>query len=204
MLAAGPRTGRTPRRVIRLTVAIALLVSSSACTADEPPGASSDRAEDVLDLAAPPTPDAILDPDRGDPPATLQTEDLVVGSGAVVATGDALLVEHLGLRWSDGGEFTTSWLSDEPMRFELGAGTVIPGWEQGILGDEQAVDPLRVGGRRVLTIPPELAYGERGSGSSIGPGETLVFIIDLIDTNDSLDTAPDGAVQGADPEDFDG
>lgn len=155
------------------------------CTTDaEPTAAGEESTDDARDLGLPPTPAAILDPERGDPPATLQVEDLVPGEGPAVVAGDELLVEYLGLRWSDGQEFSSSWAAGDPLRFELGSGRVIPGWEQGILGAGTDSAPLRVGGRRVLTIPPDLAYGERGSGSAVPPGETLVFVIDLVAVDD--------------------
>jgi peptidylprolyl isomerase len=101
------------------------------------------------------------------------TEDLVIGDGAEATPGDLLSVQYVGVRWSDGGEFDASWERGQPLEFELGAGRVIPGWEQGVEG-------MRVGGRRVITIPPELAYGDRGAGGVIGPDETLVFVVDLV------------------------
>lgn len=154
-----------------------------------------ESSEDALDLATEPTASAIMPADRGDPPENLRTEDLVEGAGAAVGSGDVLVVEYLGWRWSDGGEFASSWGAGEPLRFELGEQEVIPGWEQGILGDDRT-GPLRVGGRRVLVIPPELAYDDRGAGAVIGPDETLVFVIDLVAVNPDAADRDDPAAAG--------
>jgi peptidylprolyl isomerase len=121
---------------------------------------------------------AILDqvhPDRAEPPTTLGVVDLVVGSGAPAAPGDHVVVHYVGVRWSDGGTFDASWTRGQTFSFLLGGGQVIAGWDQGVEG-------MQVGGRRVLTIPPGLAYGDRGAGGVIGPGETLVFVVDLVET----------------------
>jgi len=108
------------------------------------------------------------------PPTELLIEDLVVGSGSPVNAGDFLVMDYVGVSYSTGLQFDASWDRGSPFPFELGAGRVIQGWDQGIVG-------MAVGGRRSLTIPPDLAYGENGSGSgSIGPNETLVFVVDLL------------------------
>ncbi|MFU8839769.1 MAG: FKBP-type peptidyl-prolyl cis-trans isomerase [Nitriliruptoraceae bacterium] len=114
-----------------------------------------------------------LIPADTDPPTALVVEDVAVGDGPAAADGDRLAVDYVGVRWSDGGEFDASWERGQPIEFVLGAGRVIPGWEQGLEG-------MQVGGRRIITIPPELAYGDRGAGAAIGPGETLVFVVDLV------------------------
>ena len=85
--------------------------------------------------------------------------------------GDEVTVQYVGVNYESGEEFDSSW-GREPFSFTVGAGMVIPGWEQGIAG-------MKVGGRRELIIPPDLAYGEAGSPPSIPPNETLVFVIDL-------------------------
>ena len=113
--------------------------------------------------------------DGSEPPTELQVEDLAVGDGPAAGDGDVLLVEYVGVRWSDGGEFDASWERGQPLEIQLGSGRVIPGWEQGLEG-------MQVGGRRVITLPPELAYGDRGAGDAIPPGETIVFVVDLLET----------------------
>ncbi|MDA8342704.1 MAG: FKBP-type peptidyl-prolyl cis-trans isomerase [Actinomycetota bacterium] len=115
---------------------------------------------------------AITVPD-GDPPADLVVEDLEVGGGADASSGSRVQVHYSGVAWSTGQEFDSSWDRGEPFAFPLGAGHVIPGWDRGVAG-------MRVGGRRRLTIPPGLAYGSQGAGGVIGPGETLVFVVDLL------------------------
>jgi peptidylprolyl isomerase len=115
-----------------------------------------------------------LHPDRAEPPTELLVTDLVEGDGRAISAGEGAVVQYSGVRWSDGGTFDSSWTRGQPFTFVLGAGQVISGWDLG-------VDGMRIGGRRVLTIPPALAYGDRGAGNVIGPGETLVFVVDLID-----------------------
>ena len=106
-------------------------------------------------------------------PTDLTIDDLEVGSGAEAVDGSAVDVHYVGVSWSSRKQFDASWDRRETFAFRLGAGQVIPGWDQGVKG-------MRVGGRRRLTIPPELAYGTRGAGGVIGPNETLVFVVDLL------------------------
>ncbi len=109
----------------------------------------------------------------GEPPAQLQVEDLEVGEGTEAAAGSEVDVHYVGVSWSSGRQFDASWDRRDTFSFRLGAGQVIAGWDQGVAG-------MRVGGRRRLTIPPDLAYGSRGAGGVIAPGETLVFVVDLV------------------------
>ena len=109
----------------------------------------------------------------GEPPAELEIADLWEGDGAVAKAGDMVRVHYVGVVFSTGEEFDSSWSRDDPLEFRLGVGQVIAGWDQGVQG-------MRVGGRRQLTIPPDLAYGDRGAGRSIAPGETLIFVCDLV------------------------
>ena len=109
----------------------------------------------------------------GDPPAELQKTDVVKGKGKRAKAGDTVDVQYVGVSWSTGKQFDASWdRGAEPFSFPLGAGQVIPGWDQGVEG-------MRVGGRRVLVIPPDLAYGDQSPSPDIAPGETLVFVVDL-------------------------
>jgi len=110
----------------------------------------------------------------GDPPADLVIEDLTVGEGKEATSGCRPVMHYVGVAWSDGREFDSSWDRREPFSFRLGAGEVIGGWDQGVAG-------MRVGGRRRLTIPPHLGYGSRGAGGVIKGNETLVFVVDLLD-----------------------
>lgn len=122
-------------------------------------------------MAAPTKPTVTI-PD-GPPPGELVVEDLVVGEGPEAVAGSPVQVHYVGVAWSDGNEFDSSWSRHDHFQFPLGAGHVIAGWDQGVAG-------MKVGGRRQLTIPPHLAYGERGAGGAIGPNETLIFVVDLM------------------------
>lgn len=106
------------------------------------------------------------------PPTELVIDDITVGQGAEVTPGDLADVHYVGVAWSTGKEFDTSW-GRGPLQFRPGTGQVIRGWDEGLIG-------MKVGGRRKLTIPAHLAYGDRGAGGVIGPGETLVFVCDLV------------------------
>jgi peptidylprolyl isomerase len=109
----------------------------------------------------------------GEPPAELEITDIWEGDGPVASAGDQVAVHYVGVAHSTGEQFDASWDRGEPLSFQLGAGRVIPGWDQGLQG-------RKVGGRRQLIIPPGLAYGDRGAGNVIGPGETLIFVCDLV------------------------
>ena len=111
---------------------------------------------------------------EGPPPADLTVEDITVGDGEEAAPGRTAVVHYVGVAFSTGEEFDASWNRGESFDFPLGAGAVIAGWDRGVVG-------MKVGGRRRLVIPPELAYGDRGAGAVITPGETLIFVVDLLD-----------------------
>ncbi len=107
------------------------------------------------------------------PPADLVIDDLEVGTGAEAVAGANVTVHYVGVAWSDGQQFDASWDRNDTFEFRLGAGQVIAGWDQGVAG-------MRVGGRRSITIPSHLGYGDRGAGGVIKGGETLVFVVDLL------------------------
>lgn len=109
----------------------------------------------------------------GEPPQELVERDLVEGTGPEAKAGDEVTVQYVGVGFDSEEEFDASWDRGEPFAFQLGSGQVIPGWEQGVEG-------MKAGGRRELTIPADLAYGEAGSPPAIGPNETLVFVVDLV------------------------
>lgn len=109
----------------------------------------------------------------GEPPSELQVTDVTVGDGEEATAGRTAVVHYVGVAFSTGEEFDASWNRGEPFAFPLGAGNVIAGWDRGVAG-------MKVGGRRQLVIPPDLAYGDRGAGSVIAPGETLIFMVDLL------------------------
>jgi peptidylprolyl isomerase len=110
------------------------------------------------------------------PPTELVITDVTVGEGAEAAAGRTVTAHYVGVAHSSGEEFDASYNRGEPLSFRLGVGQVISGWDQGIAG-------MKVGGRRQLVIPPHLAYGDRGAGSAIAPGETLIFVVDLVDVS---------------------
>jgi peptidylprolyl isomerase len=111
----------------------------------------------------------------GEPPADLQVTDIWEGDGPEATAGDTVQVHYVGVAFSTGEEFDSSWNRGDPLQFRLGIGQVISGWDQGVQG-------MRVGGRRQLVIPPHLAYGDRGAPGAIAPGETLIFVCDLVST----------------------
>ncbi len=107
------------------------------------------------------------------PPTDLVVTDLVVGDGPEATAGNAVSVHYVGVAHSTGEEFDASYNRGAPLKFQLGAGQVIAGWDNGVQG-------MRVGGRRQLVIPPHLGYGDRGAGGVIKGGETLIFVVDLL------------------------
>ncbi|HEY3957064.1 MAG TPA: FKBP-type peptidyl-prolyl cis-trans isomerase [Streptosporangiaceae bacterium] len=109
----------------------------------------------------------------GDPPSDLEITDIWEGTGPLASPGGQVTVHYVGVAFSTGEQFDASWDRGEPLTFQLGAGRVIAGWDRGVAG-------MKVGGRRQLIIPPHLAYGDRGAGSAIAPGETLIFVCDLV------------------------
>ena len=115
----------------------------------------------------------VVDFPEGDAPTELEITDLTVGEGEEAKAGQQVVVHYVGVAFSTGEEFDSSWSRNSPFEFPLGAGRVIAGWDQGVAG-------MRVGGRRRLTIPAKLAYGDRGAGNAIRPGENLIFVVDLV------------------------
>lgn len=111
---------------------------------------------------------------EGEAPDELVVVDLVEGSGPEVVAGQTVSCHYVGVTFSTGEEFDSSWSRNQPLDFTVGIGQVIQGWDQGLLG-------MKVGGRRRLEIPSELAYGSRGAGGAIGPDEALIFVVDLVD-----------------------
>ncbi len=108
-----------------------------------------------------------------EPPADLVVTDLTEGEGPEATSGSTVKVHYVGVAHATGEEFDASYNRGEPLEFRLGIGQVISGWDQGVTG-------MKVGGRRQLVIPPHLGYGDRGAGGVIKPGETLIFVVDLL------------------------
>jgi peptidylprolyl isomerase len=171
-----------------LLLALVLGVGLAACGDDDDDSGGSSAAGAATETATPEPADVSAlagkvakDTDAkpkipapsGDPPSKLVTEDIVEGKGRAAKPGDTLTMQYVGVSWSNGQEFDASWDRGQTFPFKLGAGMVIPGWDQGMKG-------MKEGGRRLLAIPPDLAYGPQGSPPVIGPNETLVFVVDLV------------------------
>jgi peptidylprolyl isomerase len=144
--------------------------SPAATTAEAAaPAAGAVPVTNAKDLASKPK----ISRPAGSPPAALVKEDLVTGKGPAAKAGDTVSVQYVGVSFSSGKQFDASWdRGKEAFQFQLGAGGVIPGWDQGVVG-------MKVGGRRQLVIPPDMGYGAQGAPPDILPNETLVFVIDL-------------------------
>ena len=110
----------------------------------------------------------------GPPPDDLEVTEITEGDGQEATAGSTVSVHYVGVAHSTGEEFDASYNRGAPLDFRLGVGQVITGWDQGVQG-------MKVGGRRRLVIPPHLGYGDRGAGGVIKPGETLIFVVDLVD-----------------------
>ena len=159
---------------------IAVFLIAGCGGGEEPPKAKNQPSpnEPQQPASTPETPPELSEKPKignpsGPPPKKLEKEDLIVGKGATATAGKQLTVNYVGVLFESGKEFDASWERKQPFPFQLGASMVIPGWDKGLEG-------MKVGGRRKLTIPPDQAYGEQGSPPTIGPNETLVFVIDLL------------------------
>jgi peptidylprolyl isomerase len=173
-----PAVGRGPMLIISLCVALALAVagcggsddsSSSEATTSEATAARKSDAGST-DLNKKPK----ITVPSGPAPKKLEETEIVEGDGAEAKAGDEVTVQYVGVGYKSGEEFDASWDRGEPSTFDLDE--VIPGWNEGIAG-------MKVGGRRELTIPANLAYGPTGSPPVIGPNETLIFVVDLLAVN---------------------
>jgi peptidylprolyl isomerase len=171
------------RKALVAITAVALVVLAVGCgddggtktatySVDAPPAAEGDVAEETP--AATKEPKVVV-PD-GAPPKELKVEDLKEGSGEAVKKGDQASLNYVGVSYSNGKKFDSSYDSGTPIDVQIGAGAVIKGWDEGIVG-------MKVGGRRKLTIPPDLGYGAAGYPPDIKPNETLIFIVDLVSLN---------------------
>jgi peptidylprolyl isomerase len=181
-----PRSLDVRAKLITLTLVLLRGAGIAACGGDD--SSDGERAATAEPAPAAPTgpnTDAILAgigkntkkkpkivAPEGDPPTKLVTKDVVKGKGRKAKAGDTLTMQYVGVSWSTGEQFDASWDRGQPFQFQLGAGMVIPGWDQAMVG-------MRKGGRRLLIIPPDLGYGEAGAGGAIGPDETLIFAVDL-------------------------
>jgi len=168
-------------RLLLVLALAALCLATAGCSEQESSKPGKSKAEQAPapkpsakpETSGKPRPKPKIAKPVGPPPKKLVTKDLIKGKGSAAAAGDQLQVNYVGVSFKNGKEFDSSFKTGQPFPFQLGAGMVIPGWDKGIKG-------MRVGGRRMLTIPPALAYGAQGSPPTIGPNETLVFVIDLL------------------------
>lgn len=151
-----------------LTIAVCAALAIAGCGSSSSSSSSSEST-----ATANKTKPTVTVP-KGAPPQKLVVQEIEKGGGEEAKSGSEVTVQYVGVDYKNGKEFDSSWSRSEPFTFTLGAGQVIPGWEQGVEG-------MKVGGRRELIIPPELAYGKTGSPPAIGPNETLVFVIDLLE-----------------------
>jgi peptidylprolyl isomerase len=134
------------------------------------PAATGVKASTSRDLTSKPT----VPRQTAPAPKTLVVQDIVKGTGPVAKPGETVSVEYVGVLYASGKQFDASWdRGAQPFTFSLGAAQVIPGWDRGVAG-------MRVGGRRQLTIPPDLGYGAQGTpDGSIPPNAPLIFVVDL-------------------------
>jgi peptidylprolyl isomerase len=182
-----PRSLILRAKLLSLALALLLGAGVASCGGDDSSATESAATPTPTETAtaAPPNVDAIVAgisrntkkkpaivKPEGDPPTELVSKDIVKGKGPKAKAGDTLTMQYVGVSWSTGEQFDASWDRGQPFPFQLGAQMVIPGWDQGMVG-------MRKGGRRLLVLPPDLAYGPQGSGP-IGPNETLIFAVDLV------------------------
>jgi peptidylprolyl isomerase len=171
-------------RPILILIAVIAVLGVSACGDDDDGangsgGAGATQQDSTTETT--PSADALKDTTTkpvipkptGTPPRKLVKEDIVKGKGPGAKPGDTVTVNYVGLNFSNGQEFDSSWDSGASFPVQLGAGMVIEGWDKGLVG-------IRKGGRRMLTIPPEMGYGAEGYPPDIPPNETLVFVVDAV------------------------
>lgn len=157
------------RRAIGLLAAGGILVVVVVVILVSRGGGSGGETTSVADTGPKPT----VEVPKGPAPTHLVVKDLKTGDGAEAKSGDQVSVQYVGVLYDDGKQFDSSFDRGQPFAFQLGGGQVIPGWDQGVAG-------MKVGGRRELIIPPDLAYGAQGQPPTIPANATLVFVIDLV------------------------
>jgi peptidylprolyl isomerase len=166
-----------PMRRYLLIIGACLALAVAGCGSDSSTTSSSSSEESTTSTEKEPAAKTKTKPKvtvpKGAPPKKLKVKDLEEGNGASAKAGDAVTVNYVGVNYKTGKEFDASWDRGEPFTFTLGAGEVIPGWDQGVAG-------MKVGGRRELIIPPSLGYGSAGAPPAIPPNETLIFVVDLV------------------------
>ncbi|MBI5103613.1 MAG: FKBP-type peptidyl-prolyl cis-trans isomerase [Solirubrobacterales bacterium] len=147
------------------------LASTKSSVKERKPGEPLPQAQGIGEVSTDLKTKPVVKP-TGAAPKELQGTDVVVGTGKEAKEGDKVSVQYVGVLQKGGKEFDSSWKRKEPFEFTLGQGQVIQGWDQGVAG-------MKVGGRRVLSIPADLAYGAAGSPPTIPANSALVFVVDL-------------------------
>ena len=180
-------TGRL--RPVLLLIAVVLAAGLMACGGDDdsagaPPETATSQPDtgtatapnpaEIQDALKDTSTKPVLPQPTGSPPRKLVIEDIVKGKGAPAKKGDTVIVNYVGENFSNGEEFDASWDRGQPFPVTIGRTQVIEGWTRGLVG-------IRKGGRRMLTIPPELGYGPNGYPPSIPPNETLIFVVDAVE-----------------------
>jgi peptidylprolyl isomerase len=162
-------------RFLILPVLLALAASACGGSKDKETAATPAAAatQTPAEAATPEAKKPEVNVPTGKAPKKLVIKDLKPGTGPEAQDGQTVTVQYVGVSYKNGRQFDASWDRGEPFSFPLGQGQVIPGWDQGVKG-------MKVGGRRELIIPPDLAYGAQGSPPAIGKNETLVFVVDLV------------------------
>jgi peptidylprolyl isomerase len=170
-------------RSVLLLIAVVAVLGVSACGDDDDgnDGGGSASGDQQQQTETTPPEDALKDTTTkpvipkptGSPPRRLVKQDIVKGKGPGAKPGDTVTVKYVGVNFSNGQEFDASWDSGATFPVQLGAGMVIEGWDKGLVG-------IKKGGRRMLTIPPEMGYGAEGYPPDIPPNETLVFVVDAV------------------------
>jgi FKBP-type peptidyl-prolyl cis-trans isomerase len=161
------------RRLAGLLVVPLLLLSAVACGDDKASDSASKNGFPAITAGAKFGEKPTLAKGEGDPPKELKTQVISEGDGAQLKNGDAAQVNYLGQTWDSTKPFDNSFDRKQPFGLILGDGMVIPGWEQGLVGQ-------KVGSRVQLVIPPDLGYGKQGQGEDIKPNATLVFVVDVV------------------------
>lgn len=169
------------RRLLALSLTATLALAAAGCgssndnSTSSSASASSDTASTQAQqpATAQPRPKPTVHVPKGPPPKKLVVKDLIEGTGPAAKAGDPVTVNYIGVNYKGGKSFDNSYDRGQPFPFQLGGGQVISGWDNGLVG-------MKVGGRRMLIIPPSQGYGAQGQPPVIKPNETLVFIVDLL------------------------
>ncbi|HZU39822.1 MAG TPA: FKBP-type peptidyl-prolyl cis-trans isomerase [Solirubrobacteraceae bacterium] len=171
-----------PKRLLTLSAAAAAALAVAACgSSSKAPGVELAPSAGATQASIPTPPKVppslakkpVVTVPSGPAPKTLVTKDLITGTGKTATAGSTITVNYVGVLYKTGKEFDSSWKRNQPFTTALTTSSVIPGWVKGIAG-------MKVGGRRELIIPPSLGYGAAGSGSTIPPNATLIFVVDLL------------------------